>query len=95
MNTKEFFIRWGKGIQAITPFQQSKVNLMGGVLMLVGVIIGLILMFQTKTWWLFLILLGSLFIVGISNLANIQKYIALKRINGQMKLARQEEVEDE
>ena len=81
MNTKEFFKRWGEGIQKITPFQQIKVSLIGSIFVLVGIIIGVITTAITKTWWLLIILFGSLFLSGMSFIGTLQKYFALKKID--------------
>ena len=85
MKTKEFFSKWKQGIEEITPYQQVKISIIGAVLVLIGVIIGLVTMIVTKTWWLFIILLGSLLLVSLNFLGIIQKYWALKKINEMMK----------
>lgn len=85
MKVKEFFKRWKGGIEAITPIQQSKISLMGNVLVLVGVITGLITTSLLRVWWLFIILLGSLLLTSMGFLGTIQKYFALKKINEMMK----------
>ena len=82
---KVFFQKWKEGIQQITPLQQTKINLLGISLMLAGVIIGLVTTFITRTWWLFIVLLGSLLLVCVNFLANLQKYLAYKKINEQIK----------
>ena len=69
----------------ITPLQQTKISLIGGCFVLIGVVIGLITTFITKTWWLFIILFGSLFLSGISFIGMIQRYWALDKINKQLK----------
>lgn len=78
---KEFFSRWKSGIREITAFQQTKISLMGIIMMLVGVIWGLIMTYISKTYWLFTILLGSFVLVSMNLLANIQKYLTLKELN--------------
>jgi len=80
---KTFFKKWGEGIQKITPLQQSKINLFGNVLVVIGVLIGLYATFTSKTWWLFTVLCGSLMLTSIGLLANYQKYVVLKRIEMQ------------
>lgn len=85
LTTGEFFSRWKQGIQQITPYQQSAINLMGTVLVLIGVLMGLYATFITKVWWLFIILTGSLFLTSMALLSGCQKYYALKRINQQIK----------
>jgi len=80
MTPREFMKRWLEGIKQITPFQQTKVTLIGSILVLVGVIIGLYSTFILKVWWLFIILLGSFFITSMSLVGTYQKYQALKNI---------------
>ena len=84
MKVKEFMRRWKEGIQKVTPFQQIKINLVGNVLVVIGVIIGLITSSMLGIWWLFIILLGSLFLTSMGLLGNIQKYFALQKIKIQM-----------
>ena len=85
MNIKEFFKRWGEGIQKVTAYQQMKISLIGNFLVFVGVIIGLITTFILKVWWLFFILCGSFLLTSMSTLANVQKVLILKKINDRLK----------
>lgn len=78
---KEFMKRWVEGMKAITPLQQTKISLWSNLLVVVGILIGLYSTFILKTWWLFIILLGSLFLVLIQILGLWQKYMALKEVN--------------
>jgi ABC-type multidrug transport system permease subunit len=87
MKPDEFFKRWGEGIQKITPFQQIKVSVIGSVLVLIGIIIGVVTMIISKTWWLLVILCGSLFVSGVSFIGTIQRYKALKKIDDMIKEA--------
>lgn len=80
MNAKEFFTRWGKGIQQITQMQMTKINLIGIVLIIIGILIGLYSTYLTKTWWLFLVLIGSFAMVIMNLVAILQKYYLLKEI---------------
>ena len=80
LTTKEFFERWKEGIQKITPLQQTKISLQGVLLVLVGVIIGLIPTFMTAVWWLFIVLIGSLFLTIVNLIGTLQRYFALKNI---------------
>ena len=81
LTTKEFMQRWGEGIQKITPFQQTKISLIGVILVFIGVCTGVVVTFMSGTWWLFIILLGSFLLTAMSLLGTIQKYIALKKID--------------
>jgi len=85
ITVKEFFQRWKQGIQAVTPLQQTFISLIGNILVLIGVIVGLITTFLLGVWWLFIVLLGSLFLSSMGLLANLQKYIAFKDLQRRMK----------
>jgi len=85
LTTKEFFERWKEGIQKITPLQQTKISLQGVLLVLVGVIIGLISTFMTAVWWLFIVLIGSLFLTSVNLIGTLQRYFALKKLDEEFK----------
>ena len=85
ITTKEFFNKWKQGMQMITPLQQTKISLIGNAFVLTGVIIGIIIMIITRTWWLLIILIGSLILVSVGALGSIQKYWALKEVDKLMK----------
>ena len=85
ITVKEFFQRWKQGIQAVTPLQQTFISLIDNILVLIGVIVGLITTFLLGVWWLFIVLLGSLFLSSMGLLANLQKYIAFKDLQRRMK----------
>ena len=85
MKPKEFFKRWKGGIQQITPLQQQKINLIGSVFVVCGVIIGIITSFIIKLWWMLVILLGSLLLTGVSLISILQKYFVFNELNKQMK----------
>ena len=85
LTTKEFFERWKEGIQKITPLQQTKISLQGVLLVLVGVIIGLISTFMTAVWWLFIVLIGSLFLTSVNLIGTLQRYFALKQLDADFK----------
>ena len=84
LTTKEFFQRWKQGIQDITLLQQIKINFIGYVFILVGILIGLYSTYS-KTWWLFIILIGSLILTITSFVGNLQKYFILKKLDNAMK----------
>jgi len=79
MSPKQFFKRWGEGIQKITPIQLTFQQLIGQVIVLVGIIIGLVISFRYKQWWLFIILCGSLLVAGSTFIGSLQKYKVLKQ----------------
>jgi hypothetical protein len=79
---QEFKERFKQGIQDITPYQQTKISMMGSIIVLVGVFAGLYATFINQVWWLFTILIGSLFLTSVTFLGILQKYLALKKIYG-------------
>lgn len=85
MNLKTFLLRWKAGILAITPLQQAKISLVGSFFILGGILIGLYTTFVLHTWWLFVILLGSLVVSAVSTLGILQKYHAYKTLEDVMK----------
>jgi hypothetical protein len=81
LTTKEFFSKWGEGIQKITPIQQVKIQRNSTILVIIGVIVGLFSTFLTKTWWLFIILIGSFFLTMVNYIGIIQRLKTLKDID--------------
>lgn len=78
---KEFILKWKEGILETTPLQQTKIVLFSFFPLFAGIIWGLVVTYLGRTYWLSLILLGSLPITSMQFLSNIQKYISLKRVN--------------
>jgi len=83
LTTKEFLARWKKGIQSVTPLQQTKISLQGVVLVLIGVVVGIVSSFMIGIWWLVIILFGSLFLTVINLIGTLQRYFSLKEIEKQ------------
>tara|TARA_R100001244_G_scaffold127829_1_gene98601 strand:- start:47 stop:358 length:312 start_codon:yes stop_codon:yes gene_type:complete len=83
LTTKEFFKKWGEGIQKITPLQQVKIQRNSTLLVILGVVIGLFSTFLTKTWWLFIILVGSFFLTIVNYIGITQRLKILKDIDDQ------------
>lgn len=85
---KEFFQRWKKGIEGITPLQQTKSLFTSNVIMFIGIFCGLIIsLFHFKSlWWLTIVLLGGVINILINMLATWQKLILLKMIEDSLKL---------
>lgn len=81
MKPNEFFRQWKNGIKAITPYQMVKINIMGSIIILLGIIIGLATTFINGIWWLFIILIGSGFLAITGLIATIQKYFVLSQLN--------------
>jgi len=85
LTPKEFMQRWKGGIQAVTPSQINNLNIIGNVMIIVGILIGIYATYITHTWWLVVILVGSLFLSAMSFLGYIQRYYIFKELNKQMK----------
>tara|TARA_R100000750_G_C2343403_1_gene95183 strand:+ start:12 stop:332 length:321 start_codon:yes stop_codon:yes gene_type:complete len=85
LTTKEYLERWKKGIQSVTPLQQTKISLQGVVLVLIGVVVGIVSSFMIGIWWLVIILCGSLFLTVINLIGTLQRYYSLKEIDKQFK----------
>lgn len=81
---KEYLTRWKEGMMKITPLQQSFLSLISFSFVFIGIIIGLVVMSIAGIWWVVLILVGSLFLTGISFLGTLQKYWALKKVEQKM-----------
>lgn len=90
LTAKEFASRWKSGVQAVTPLQQMKVTLFGYFIVIVGIIWGIIFTAIIHTWWLLVILCGSLFVSGMQTLGALQKYIILNKIEKEVNNAIQE-----
>jgi len=84
VGAKEFIVRWGEGINKITPMQTTIIQLIGVLLMLVGVIIGLFIVWST-TKWLFVILLGSFLLVIVNLIGTLKRYATLYLLEKQKK----------
>jgi hypothetical protein len=85
---KEFMKRWGKGMTEITPKQQTQVTLWSFLPIFGGMGWGLVITFMAKTYWLSLILAGSLPITSIQFISNLQKYKSQKKIEEIMESAK-------
>lgn len=79
---KEFFARWKKGIQGITPLQQAKLMYQNTFIMLLGTLLGIIFtFFRIKDlWWLTIILCSAFVNTLIVQIGNYQKYQTLKSL---------------
>lgn len=81
LGTKEFFKRFRKGVEGITPLQQTKTTLWSMIPMFAGIIWGITITIISKTYWLSLILTATLPITGIQFINNLQKYWRFKEID--------------
>jgi hypothetical protein len=90
----EFRKRWWRGIEGITPLQQTKTTLWSTIPIFGGLSWGIVISAMGRTYWLTAILIGSLPITGIQFIGNLQKYRNLKRVEENIKIAMEEQDED-
>ena len=82
---KEFMSRWKEGIQKVDAFQTTKVNLVGYVIVMIGIVVGLVINFINEIWWLVIILFVSFIVSGTATLGAYQKYLILSKLNKDLK----------
>lgn len=89
LTLRQFFKSWGKGIEGITPLQQSKSQMVGTWIVITGIIAGIMINILTRIenqwYWITIVLLGSLIISSISMIGLYQKYKIQKRVEQTMK----------
>jgi len=81
---KDFFKRWKNGIEGATPMQQTRIALWAFLPLFAGIIWGIVVTFLGKTYWMCLILCGSLPLTSVQFLSNWQKYKSQKHIQSVM-----------
>lgn len=79
---KEYGERFKEGLQKISPLQQLKISFRGNLLVVVGLVIGLWVTFNSM-WWLFLILCGASINTLIALLGTWQKIKTLQETEKQ------------
>lgn len=79
LSLKQFLKRWKEGVTELTPLQQTRITLWSFSPIFAGLIWGIIVTFLVKTYWLSLILIGSLPITSIQFISNYQKLKAQKK----------------
>ena len=82
LTRKEFFERWKKGIQMVTPLQQIRIQIRSTKISLIGVVAGIgVSIYNFKNlWWVLLILLGVLGVTSMQLLGMVQKRNILENI---------------
>ena len=82
LTTKEFFSRWKKGIEGITPIQKLKTQVTGTRITLVGLILGLGVSIYgwKKLWWVAIVLTGAILNTGVQYLGQKQQLKLLKNL---------------
>lgn len=72
---KEFMERWKKGMQEITPLQQTQAQMIGYIPIIIGTIWGIIASYLSHQYWLVTVLIGSIILVMVGLLGTYQKYL--------------------
>ena len=86
---KQFFKRWGEGIEGITPIQKLKTQLLGTKITLLGIFLGLCVSVYgwNNLWWVGIILTGAFINTAV-------QYLGLKQQLNMLKNMEQYEEED-
>lgn len=88
LSFKEFIIRWKMGLQGITPLQQKKIALWSFIPLFAGILWGISITLFARTYWLSLILCGSLPLTVIQFISTLQQYWSIKKIEEVMQEAK-------
>lgn len=86
---KDFKKRFWKGVEGITPKQQTKTQIISQIPIFAGIIWGSVVSFINGTYWLAIILIFALPINFMSFISNIQKFKVQKKSEEMMKEAQQ------
>ena len=87
---REFFRQWKRGMEQITPLQQTQIIQLGHLIALVGVIWGMVFSIRIGYTWMSIVLGGGLFVLVAQYLGNYQKKVILRTLDNQIKLAEEE-----
>jgi len=92
VTTKEFFQRWGKGIEGITPIQKLKTQITGTTITLIGLFLGLFVSIYSwkNLWWVGIILIGAIINTLVSFLGLIQQKRIFNNLEEQFKLGEEQ-----
>lgn len=89
LSLKQFFGLWRKGIEGITPLQQSFSSVLGTWIIMSGIISGIlinvIVRVENQWIWITVILSGSFIVTGMSLINSMQKYWKLKEVDKMVK----------
>lgn len=89
----EFFTQWKNGIANATPLQQNTSMIIGQFVSLTGVIWGIVFSLIIGYYWMMVILIGALIVLGTQMLGTFQARTMLKIMFGKFNIA-EKEVED-
>lgn len=70
---REFFRRWKDGVSNMNPLQQNTSMLLGQITSLVGVIWGIVFSLIIGYYWMMIILIGGLIVLGTQMLGTFQQ----------------------
>lgn len=76
---EEFTRRLKEGIERTSQLSKVKSQFFGHPFILIGIILGIYITMRTKTYWLTLILFGSLILELVSLFGLYQQYLILKK----------------
>ena len=75
---RQFFAKWKSGMQGITPLQMQQSQRWGYLITIAGIIYGIVYSALTKSWWLSIILIGSLIVIATQLIGCWQQIKVLK-----------------
>lgn len=89
LTLRQFFKRWRKGIEGITPLQQTRSQLLGTWIIITGIVSGLIInllvRIEHQWYWVSIVLVGSLIITITNMIGTYQKYKIHKKVEQTIK----------
>ena len=92
LTMKEWLQRWKRGVEGITPLQQTNIQLKGIYIIILGLLSGIVISIIgfKNLWWLMLILIGGLFNTAMQWVGLYQKKKILERLYGREEQNEQE-----
>lgn len=78
----EFLDKWKRGVLSVTELQKIKIQIRSTWIVILGIVLGLIIMFfNPKTWfWMIIVLIGAFLNTVVSIIGLYQKKIWLEKI---------------
>lgn len=78
---REFFRQWRRGMENVTPLQQAIGIQLGQFITLIGMIWGIVFSIRIGYWWMGIVLIGGLIVLGVQILGNWQKKMIAKMMD--------------
>lgn len=94
LGAKKFFQRWKEGIENLSLISQTKVSIQSQFIIIFGIILGIIFTIMSKTWWLVIILVGSIITCIMTLLGYYQKLFLLRKMEETMKQINSPQIKD-